>query len=66
MTSSNGNSFRVTGPLYGEFAGHRWIPLTKLLTRSIDVFYDLHLNKRLSNNREAGDLDAIVAIMMPL
>ena len=25
MTSSNGNIFRVTGPLCGEFTGHRWI-----------------------------------------
>ena len=29
MTSSNGNIFRVTGPLCGEFTGYRWIPLTK-------------------------------------
>ena len=29
MTSSNGNIFRVTSPLCGEFTGHRWIPLTK-------------------------------------
>ena len=29
MTSSNGNIFRVTGPLCGEFTGPRWIPLTK-------------------------------------
>ena len=29
MTSSNGNSFRVTGHLCGEFTGHRWIPRTK-------------------------------------
>ena len=29
MTSSNGNIFRDTGPLCGEFTGHRWIPLTK-------------------------------------
>ena len=29
MTSSNGNIFRVTGPLWGEFTGHQWIPLTK-------------------------------------
>ena len=29
MTSSNGNIFRVTGSLCGEFTGHRWIPLTK-------------------------------------
>ena len=29
MTSSNGNIFRVTGPLWGEYTGYRWIPLTK-------------------------------------
>ena len=29
MTSLNGNSFRVTAPLWGESTGHRWIPLTK-------------------------------------
>ena len=30
MTSSNGNIFRVTGHLCGEFTGHRWIPHTKV------------------------------------
>ena len=29
MTSGNGFIFRITGPLWGEFTGHRWIPLTK-------------------------------------
>ena len=29
MTSSNGNIFRVAGPLCGEFTGHRWIPHRK-------------------------------------
>ena len=29
MTSSNGNIFRVTGHLCGEFTGPRWIPDTK-------------------------------------
>ena len=28
-TSSDGNIFRVTGPLWGEFTGDRWIPRTK-------------------------------------
>ena len=28
MTSSNDNIFHVTGPLCGEFTGHRWIPRT--------------------------------------
>ena len=30
MASSNGNSFRVTGPLCEEFTGHPWIPLAKV------------------------------------
>ena len=47
MTSSNGNIFRVTGPLCGEFTGHRWIP-QRPATQSFDVFFDLCLNKRLS------------------
>ena len=29
MTSSNGNIFRVTGHLCGEFTGPRWLPHTK-------------------------------------
>ena len=29
MTSSNENIFRVTGHLYREFTGHRWVPRTK-------------------------------------
>ena len=48
MTSSNENIFRVTGPLYGEFTGHRWIPLTKASDQRFDVFFDLRLNKRFS------------------
>ena len=29
VTSSNTNISRIAGPLWGEFTGHRWIPLTK-------------------------------------
>ena len=48
MTPSNGSIFRVTGlyvgnsPVTGEF------PSQKPLMRSFDVFFDLHVNKRLS------------------
>ena len=56
MTSSNGNIFRVTGPLCGEFTGPGDFPAQRPVTRSFDVFFDLRLNKRLRNNREAGDL----------
>ena len=48
MTSSNGNIFRVTGPLCGEFTGPGEFPTQRPVTRSFDVFFDLGLNKRLS------------------
>ena len=48
MTSSNGNIFRVTGHLCGEFTGPRWIPAQRPVTRSFVVFFDLSLNKCLS------------------
>ena len=47
MTSPNGNIFCVTGPLWGEFIGHRWIPPQRPVTRSFVVFFGLRLNKRL-------------------
>ena len=50
MTSSNENTFRVTGPLLrGESTGHRWIPTQRPVTRSLDIFFYLRLNKQLSN-----------------
>ena len=48
MTSSNGNIFRVTGPLCGEFIGPGEFPSQRPVTRCFDVFFDLRLNKRLS------------------
>ena len=48
MTSSNGNIFRVTGPLCGEFTGPGEFPPQRPVTRSFDVFFHLRLNKRLS------------------
>ena len=39
VTSSNGYIFRVTGPLCGEFTGHRWIPLTKASEAELWCFY---------------------------
>ena len=37
-------------PVPGEFPAHRPV------TRGFDVFFDLRLDNRLGNNREAGDL----------
>ena len=56
MTSSNGNIFRVTGHLCGEFNGSGEFPAQRPLTRSFDIFFDLCPNNGWVNNREAGDL----------
>ena len=50
MTSSNGNIFHVSGPLCVEFTGPGEFPTQKPVTQSFDVFFDLHLNKRLSKH----------------
>ena len=53
MTSSNGNIFRATGPLCGEFTG----PLTKASDAELLVFSLIcDWINRWVNNREAGDL----------
>ena len=38
VTSSNGNIFRVIGPLSGECTGHRWIPLTRACDAALWCF----------------------------
>ena len=48
MTSLNGNIFRVTGPLCGEFTDPGEFPTQRPVTWSFDVFFDLRLNTRLS------------------
>ena len=47
-TSSNGNIFRVTGHLYSEFTGPGEFHAQRPVTRSFDVSFDVHPNKRLS------------------
>ena len=72
MTSSNGNIFRVTVPLCGEFTGPGEFPTQRPVTRSFDVFFDLRLNENdWVNNREAGDLRRHrahydVSVMLPM
>ena len=42
MTSSEGNIFRVTGHLCGEFTHHRWIPRTKASDAELWYFYSIY------------------------
>ena len=57
MTSSNGNIFRVSCHLCGEFTGQRWIPRKKGQRRGALMFslICVWINGWV-NNREAGDL----------
>ena len=48
MTSLSENTFRVTGLLCGNSPVTGEFPSQRSVTRSFDVFFDLRLNKRLS------------------
>ena len=55
MTSSNGNTFCVTGHLCGKSPGTPGeFPTQRPVTRSFDAFFDLRLNKRLSKQWWGG------------
>ena len=57
MTSSNGNIFRVTGPLCGEFTSHRWIPLTNASDMELWCFLWSATEQAFkANNQDASDL----------
>ena len=56
MTSSNGNIFRVTGPLCGEFTGPGEFPTQRPVTRSFDVSLICARINDWVNKLEAGDL----------
>ena len=55
MTSSNGNIFRFTGHLCGEFTVDRWIPRTKASDAELWCFLCAWINGWV-NSGEAGDL----------
>ena len=48
MTSSNGNIFRVTGPLWGEPPVTDGFYSQRPVTQRFEVFFDPRMNKRLS------------------
>ena len=56
MTSSNGNIFRITGPLCGEFTGPGEFPTQRPVTRSFHFSLICVWINGWVNNREAGDL----------
>ena len=64
MTSSNGNIFRVTGPLCGEFTGPRWIPRMKASDAELWCFlWSAPWINGCLNNGEAGESHYDVTVM---
>ena len=67
MTSSNGNIFRITDPLWGESTGHRWIPLTKASGADLLCFLWSAPEQMFEQTIEMPVIwDAIVLIMTSL
>ena len=67
LASSNGNIFCVTGPLCGEFTGHRRIPLTKASDAEIWYFLWSAPEQTVEQTIETPVIwDAIALIMTSL
>ena len=56
MTPSNGNIFRVTDPMWGEYTGHRWISLTKASKAELWYFLFCVWTNGWANSPDDGDL----------
>ena len=67
MASSNGNIFCVTGPLWGESTGHRWIPPTKASDAELWYFLWSAPEQKMEQTIETPVIwDAIAFIMTSL
>ena len=65
IPSSNGNSFRVTGPLWWKSTSDRWIPFTKASGAELGAFFDLRLTKRDTSDlrRHGAHYDVTVMVI---
>ena len=67
VTLSNGNIFRVAGPVCEEFTGHRWIPLTNASDAELWCFLWSASEQTVVQTTETlGIWDAIALIMTSL
>ena len=64
MTSSNGNIFLFTGPLWGESTGHRWIPLIKASDAELWCFLWYGLEKTIEQTIERPVIWDVIAFIM--
>ena len=64
MTSSNGNIFRVSGLLWRESTGHRWIPLTKASNAELWCFLWSAPEKMAEQTIETLVILDVIALIM--
>ena len=64
MASSNGNIFRVTGLLCGEFTSHRWISRTKASDAELWCFFLSVPEPTVGPTREAPVIWDTIALIM--
>ena len=57
MTSSNGNTCRVTGPSCGNIPVTGELPSERWVTQNFGVFFDLPLNRRLNKQSRRRRLE---------
>ena len=66
MVSESRNIFRVTGPLRGEYTGHRWIPLTKASDADLWCFPWSAPEQTVETNKAPVIWDVIALIITSL
>ena len=64
MTSSDGNIFRVTGPLCEEFTDHRWIPLTKACNAELWYFLWFAPEQTVEQKIETSVISDAIALIL--
>ena len=64
MTSSNGNIFRVSGPLWGEYTCHRWIPHTKASDAELWWFLRYAPEQTVEQTTETLVISDAIALIM--
>ena len=64
MTPSNGNIFRLTDPLCGEFTGHRWIPLTNISDAELWCFLWSAPERTVEQTTETSVIWVAIALIM--
>ena len=63
MTSTNENLFGVSGPLWGESTGHRWIPLTTASDAELRCFLSCAPEQKIEQSVQMPVIRDVMALI---